>query len=181
MDHKFEKRVVLFFDLHAYSSIARELGSDVMSFIQAVFQNLGDEIVDREGKIIKYLGDSVLATFREGFEPAAIEAAIAMRKKFQELVKEFKIQTSTELEVGIGVGELVSGTFGHSSLRVEDIFGEIVNETAIICHHRGVAITEAVHEVVKNQYSWERLPDSKPKWRETGLRVWELSGQAGLE
>ena len=52
----------------------------------------------------------------------------------------------TELEIGIGSGEVEVGTFGHQSLRQKDVFGQEVNCTAVIGHHRGIAITETVYD-----------------------------------
>ncbi len=80
----------------------------------------------------------------------------------------------TELEVGIGSGEVMTGVFGHSSLRQKDVFGEEVNRAATIGYHRGIAITERVYDAVKGHYKTRRLPNFSVKWQDEPLQVWEV-------
>ena len=58
-----EERVVLFADVHDYSKISRALGVNAYSFLQEMYEKLGDIIVEHGGTIVKYLGDALLCAF----------------------------------------------------------------------------------------------------------------------
>ncbi|MBN1977925.1 MAG: adenylate/guanylate cyclase domain-containing protein [Anaerolineae bacterium] len=103
-------------------------------------------MVERQGVLVKYLGDGFLSVFPAGLEQHAVAGAIAMREAFAEMVRRWGAPADTELEVGIDAGEVAEGVFGHPTLRQRDVYGEAVNRAARIGHHRGVAITERVYE-----------------------------------
>ena len=123
---------------------------------------------------MKYLGDGFLSVFPAGLEQAAVASALSMRKAFSEMVKRWELPADTELEVGIGAGEVGEGIFGHRTLRQRDVYGEVVNQAAKIGHHRGVAITEQVYKKVRDSYAVRRLPDVALKWQAEPLKVWEV-------
>ena len=168
-------RVVLFTDIHNSSIAIQMLAERQYDFLQEFYETLGDIVVGHQGELLKYLGDGFLSVFPIGLEQEAITSALAMREAFSEMVRRWELPADTELEVGIAVGEVGEGVFGHRTLRQRDVFGEVVNRAAKIGHHRGVAITERVYEKVKDAYAVRRLPDVVLKWQEEPLKVWEVS------
>jgi adenylate cyclase len=170
------ERVVLFTDVHNFSIVAKTLAERQYEFLQELYETLGDILVGHQGELVKYLGDGFLSVFPVGLEQEAVASAIAMRKAFAEMVRRWGLPADTELEVGIGVGEVGQGVFGHRTLRQREIYGEVVNQAARIGHHRGVAITERVYEKVKDTYAVRRLPDVVLKWQKKPLKVWEVAG-----
>ena len=167
-------RVVLFTDVHNFSIAAQVLGERQYDFLQALYETLGDVVVEHQGKLVKYLGDGFLCVFPVALAQEAVASAIAMRETFSEMVMRWGLPPDTELEVGIGVGEVGEGIFGHRTLRQRDVYGQVVNQAARIGHHRGVAITERVYEKVKDAYAVRRLPDVALKWQAEPLKVWEV-------
>ena len=167
-------RVVLFTDVHNFSIASRVLAERLYDFLQELYETLGDILVGHQGELVKYLGDGLLCVFPIGLEQEAVASAIAMREAFSEMVQRWGLPADTELEVGIGAGEVGEGIFGHRTLRQRDVYGEVVNQAARIGHHRGVAITEQMDEKIKDVYAVRRLPDVVLKWREEPLKVWEV-------
>lgn len=167
-------RVVMFMDIHEFSIVMNGLGKNRYGFLQQVYERLGAVIIEHQGEIIKYLGDGMLCIFAAGAEEAAVACALELRKAFDNLVTDSKISHDTELEIGIGSGEVAVGTFGHSSLRQKDVFGDEVMHTAVIGHHRGIAITENVYQQVRDRYATRPLPELRVKWQAEPLRVWEI-------
>ena len=170
-----EECVVLFADVHDYSKISHVLGVDAYGFLQEMYEKLGDIIVEHSGTLAKYLGDALLCIFPAGTEDTAVACALKLRPAFARLVSRRGLSVETELEIGIGSGQVATGTFGHRSLLQWDVFGEEVNRAATIGHHRGIAITERVHDRVKSNYPVRRLPDFNVKWQTEPLKVWEVS------
>jgi class 3 adenylate cyclase len=104
----------------------------------------------------------------------AVECSLKLRPAFATLVKEWKLPAETELEIGLGLGEVAIGTFGHNSLQMKDVFGEEIDLAATIGHHRGIALTERLHAEIEAHYQTRPLPDLKVKWQETPLKIWEV-------
>jgi hypothetical protein len=67
------------------------------------------------------------------------------------------------LEVGIGAGKVEVG-----------VFGEEVNRTAMIGHHRETGITENAYEKVRLTHKTRALPEVRVKWQKGLLRFWEV-------
>jgi adenylate cyclase len=166
--------VVMFMDIHEFSIVMNGLGKNRYGFLQQVYERLGDVIVEHHGEIIKYLGDGLLCIFAGGAEVAAVACALELRRAFADLVREKNISHDTELEIGIGSGEVAVGIFGHSSLQQKDVFGDEVMHSAVIGHHRGIAITENVYRRVQDSYTTRQLPELPVKWQDEPLRVWEI-------
>ncbi|MCK5197778.1 MAG: adenylate/guanylate cyclase domain-containing protein [Spirochaetales bacterium] len=169
--------IVTFTDIHHFLVVVKVLKEKQSDFLQEFYEILGEIVVDHGGELIKYLGDGFLCVFPEDLESEAVASALEMRKAFSKIVNNWKLPSDTELEVGIAGGEIYEGVFGHSSLRQRDIFGDVVNQSAIIGHYRGVAITEWVYERVKDKYTVCRLPDVNLKFQEKPMKVWEVEEQ----
>ena len=173
-DYQKTERVFVFCDAHHFSSLMVELADEQPAFIQAFYERVGDAVVNRRGTLIKYIGDAILSVFPKGTEAEAVECGIEMRRQYAALIEEFGAKTESDLEIGIGAGEVYFGTFGHPSLRTTDVFGEKVNETAIIMHYRGVAVTEDVKKALGDRFDLVRQPDVKPKWSDKAVAIWDV-------
>ena len=103
-----------------------------------------------------------------------MECSLELRKAFSSIITRRNLPPDTELEIGIGSGEVGIGMFGHRSLMQKDVFGEEVNRAAMIGHHRGIAMTETVYDKVKTRYETRKLPDFEVKWQDEPLKVWEV-------
>ena len=169
-----EERVVLIADVHDYAQISRALGADGYSFLQEMYEQLGDIIVAHGGTIVKYLGDALLCVFPAGAERQAVDCALRLRPAFAHIVSRRGLSVETELEIGLASGLVATGTFGHRSLLQWDVLGEEVNVAATIGHHRGIAITEHVYDQVKSNYPVRRLPDLNVRWQTEPLKIWEI-------
>ena len=173
-DITIEERVVLFADVHNYSKISRELGADGCSFLQEMYEKLGDIIVAHSGAIVNYLGDALLCIFSAGTEDKAVDCALKLRTAFAQIVSRRGLSVETELEIGISSGQVTTGTFGHPSLLQWDVLGDEVNRAETIGHHRGIAVTERVYDRVQSHYPIRRLPDLNVKWQTEPLKIWEV-------
>jgi len=139
-----------------------------------MYETLGDIVVEHGGAIVKYLGDALLCVFPAGAEAAAVQCALKLRPAYTQIVRCRGLSVETELEIGIGSGQVATGIFGHRSLLQWDVLGEEVNRVALIGHHRGIAITERVCEQVKSSCALRPLPDVTVKWQAEPLKVWEV-------
>ena len=123
------------------------------------------------------MGDAVFAVFDRGAEFVAVTSGLQIRERVTNLARLFRVDDITEAELGISSGRVGFGTFGHPSLRVTDVCGEVVNEAAVIMHHRGIAITRSVYDVVAAVVKCRALPGIAAKWRDTPIDRWEVIEQ----
>jgi adenylate cyclase len=172
--YEFADKVVMFCDIHDFSKITIRIGRTYPDFVQRYYSEIGEIIVRSGGKIIKYLGDAILAIFEMGAETEAVNCAKTMREKYAFLMKELNLETESDLEVGMSSGKICQGRFGHESLMLWDIFGRIVNEAAAIGHYRGIALTEAVQGRIADEIETKRLPDMQVKWQDEPLKIWAV-------
>ena len=178
-EYRTEDLVVLFTDLHEFSIVLRAMGpTGGLAFLNAMYCRHGEIAAAGGGKIIKYIGDAMLFVFPAGDRRVAVREAIAcarrMRVDYADQVRSAGISHETELETGLAIGVVERGIVGHDTCRVDDVSGEAVNRAAMICHYRGVAVTDAVKQLLDEQVECFRLPDRKLKWQEEPLVVWAV-------
>ncbi len=174
-----EERVILFTDVHHFSIVFTTLAENTYIFLQEMYEELGDIIVDHEGEILKYLGDGMLCGFPAGCENEAVECSLKMRKAFAAMVRRTGLPSEIELEVGIGSGSVAAGDFGHRSFRQRDYVGEEINRVAMIGHFQGIAVTERVYEKLNTNYETLRLPDVTMKRQAEPLKIWAVAEPPG--
>jgi len=170
-------RVVLFCDCHQFSLVQLSLGDRTFGFLDELYRRGGECLVRNGGRIIKYLGDAILATFLGDCGDDAVLAAECLRREYAVLVREHGIDLETDMEVGLSLGDVQEGELGHDTLRGFDVFGECVNEAAMIGHHRGIAVTGALRTRLSAAIRVRELEPYRPKWRATPLEVWEVVGR----
>lgn len=173
-DYEMKNIVILFTDVYNFSKIGVFLQDKIYDFVQEMYETLGDIIVEKDGEILKYMGDAILSIFPENSEIMAVECAKEMRKAHRELLEKYDISIESPLQVSIGSGNVAVGIFGHKSLLMKDVFGETVNETAIILHHKGITVTKEVYEKVSHKFKLTALEDQELSWREKPLEIWEV-------
>lgn len=172
-------RVVLFTDVHNFSTATHVLAERQCDFLQELYETLGDIVVEHQGRLVKYLGDGFLCVFAAGLERQAVDSALALRTAFSDMVRRWDLPAEVELEVGIDAGQVGEGVFGHRTLRQWDVWGEVVNRAARIGHHRGVAVTRRVVDQVQDTHAVRRLPDVALKRESEPLEIWEVERRSG--
>lgn len=172
-----EDRVILFLDVHNFSIAANCFAGQFHTFLQEMYERLGEIITAHHGQIVKYMGDSILCVFPADNAMQAVACACTLRQTFAHMVSSHGLPGDTELETSLTSGQVVSGVFGHRSLRHWDVFGEAVNQATVIGHYRGIIVTESVYEQIKRQCETQRLPDLRVKWRDQPLQVWAVVEQ----
>jgi len=131
---------VWFADVAGYSARAAEDECGALQLIE-ILQALSREIVGRyEGRIVKFIGDAVLAEFPS--TALAVQAAAALNKAYLE--QSAATGHSHSLTVGVHVGDVAVGWDG-------DLYGDAVNAAARIQE------AAAPGQVVASQDVWRQL------------------------
>ena len=167
-------RIILFCDCHNFGFLVSELGDALFEFMDDFYRRCGECIASRGGRIIKYLGDSILATFPEDAADRTVAAAVCARAEYAALIEALGTEVESDLEVGISLGPVQEGVVGHESLRAFDVLGECVNQAAMIGHHRGIAVTEPLRSRLSAAYETRPLQTLSLKGAAEPVSVWEV-------
>lgn len=108
--------VILFADIAGYTDLSARDEDRALALV-SIFQAAAREAVDQHGgRIVKFLGDGVLAEF--GTAEAAARAALELRGEFAE--RTAASGTPSKLRVGLNLGEIATDGSG-------DVYGDGVN------------------------------------------------------
>lgn len=156
---KRETSVIVMMDMTDFGQGVRDLEDEkIVAFLSAYYDEMGEVVQRHGGRLVKYLGDAVLATFPESKVLQAVQCGMEAVKVFGGFAQRRDIAVG--LSVGVHLGEVSAGTFGHASYLQQDVVGRAVNLAGVACAKgEGLHITEACYT---------KLDPAPPQLHETG-------------
>lgn len=161
-DNEIIEATVIFIDICGFTKISENESPDnVVKLLNNYFDVMVKEIIAQNGIIDKFIGDCVMAVFKDEFHlDRAIEASIAIRNSISNLPQENGF--SPQVSIGINSGEMISGNIGSVTLKRLDftVIGDSVN---IAQRLQGVAklgqilLPEKCYEKVKSSFTFEKI------------------------
>ena len=126
---------VLFCDIRSFTTISESLAADELKkLLNHFFTPMTRIIFEKRGTIDKYVGDMIMAFWGAPVQnPAhsqhAVEAALAMLEKVDELRPEFAERNWPRVDIGIGIntGLMNVGDMGSEYRRAYTVIGDAVN------------------------------------------------------
>ena len=138
---------ILFADVAGYTALSSHDEDLALVMIQA-FQPISRKLVgEKGGRVVKFLGDGMLAEFSS--LDSAVNAAHALQNSFPYL-EEVK-KSNVSLRVGVHLGDIVFGEDG-------DVYGSGVNVASRIEGHAplaGVVISDSAYQQVRHRRHYE--------------------------
>lgn len=127
-DHTRTNLTVMFTDIRSFTPLAESLSEKkTFEFINEYFACLGPVVRQHNGVIDKYIGDAIMALFKNPDD--AVLAGLAM----VDVLKEFNHKRGGKpIEMGIGLhtGEVMLGTIGEQYRMEGTVIGDVVNLAA---------------------------------------------------
>lgn len=126
---------VLFSDVRSFTTISEKLTAQgLKQLLNRYFTPITKIIFDNQGTIDKYVGDMVMAFWGAPLDDPkhaahAVDSALAMLKKVDELKNEFGAEGLPRIDVGVGIntGTMNVGDMGSSYRRAYTVLGDAVN------------------------------------------------------
>ena len=125
---------VLFSDLRSFTQLSESLNPmQNFEFLNSYLKRMEPPIQDHGGFVDKYIGDAIMALFRdretERSADAAVQTAIALRKELEKFNAERVAEGQVRIDFGIGIntGELMLGTVGSENRLDTTVIGDTVN------------------------------------------------------
>ena len=125
---------VLFSDLRSFTKFSESLSpKQNFKFLNSYLKRMEPYIQEHNGFVDKYIGDAIMALFRDGEEEKSAEAALRTALALRIARKEFNIHRSKsnyqsiDFGVGINTGALMLGTVGSENRIDTTVIGDTVN------------------------------------------------------
>lgn len=170
---------VAFIDICHFTSISeREKPDTVVSLLNNYFDVIVNEIIAQQGIVDKFIGDCVMAVFKDAFHlDRAIEASLAIRNKLKSVPESHGF--SPKVSIGINSGEMISGNIGSASLRRLDytVIGDVVNTAQRLQSVAGagqILIKEDNYQLVKESFNCNKIGAVSLKNKAEEIIVYEV-------
>ncbi|MCL2932356.1 MAG: ATP-binding protein [Trichodesmium sp. MAG_R03] len=177
------KMAIFFSDIRSFTTISEEMTSqETFAFVNGYLKEVCPEIRDRNGLIIKFLGDGIMAVFPDSVDDA-VQSAIAQLKKLQEYNQTLLSKGWIPVKIGIGIhwGHMMVGIVGEEGRMSGDAFSNNVNLTARLeglTKFYGVSllISESAFNCLKNpqKYQIRFLDRASVKGIDEPINVYEV-------
>jgi len=183
-DNEISEGTVAFIDICGFTSITEKEPADkVVKMLNAYFDIMVKEIIKQEGAVDKFLGDSVMASFKGEFHlDRAIESCLAIRAAIQNSdIGIGAIAYKPEVSIGINSGDMVWGNIGSSTLRRLDytVIGDAVNVASRLqsAAEKGqILISESNFHKIKESFVCNKIGEIEMKNKTIPLMVYEVMG-----
>lgn len=125
---------VLFSDLRSFTQLSETLNPvQNFEFLNSYLKRMEPSIQNHGGFVDKYIGDAIMALFRdrenERSADAAVQTALALRRELVKFNQKRVEQGQAAIDSGIGIntGELMLGTVGSENRLDTTVIGDTVN------------------------------------------------------
>jgi adenylate cyclase len=153
------KLVIAVHDMAGYTRAAKEADELALArFMDDYYALAAAEVRSGGGRLVKLIGDAILAVFPEEKCVEAVEAMSRLREGAAEVARRHGVRVQPG-HTNVHLATVASGDFGPEGDRRYDVIGSGVNHTFLLGgrHGDGVHISEAV---------FRRLPnDARAAWR----------------
>ncbi|HNT50783.1 MAG TPA: adenylate/guanylate cyclase domain-containing protein [Cyclobacteriaceae bacterium] len=148
---------VAFIDICGFTAISENEKPDtVVKLLNSYFDVIVKEIIAQGGYIDKFMGDAVMAVFKDDYHlDRALDACLAVREQVNKL-PETESTYKPLVSIGINSGEMISGNIGSANLRRLDytVIGDTVNTA------QRLQSAAAPGQIVINQKAFEQIKTS---------------------
>jgi adenylate cyclase len=142
-------------DVRDFSPLAQQLGPVELGLaLGRFYEHIGAIVEGHHGRIVKFIGDGVIAVFIGGdHRLAALEAIAEMVKSRQKFLDDNVGRKLPVLDYAVGAasGTVLAGELGTDKLRFYDVLGQPVNQAFRVC---ALATRRAVSNLV-DAATWE--------------------------
>lgn len=176
---------ILFFDIRNFTSFSeKKNASEVVEYLNYIF-NFCIEIINKNNGIInKFLGDGFMAVFGAPISNGndVKNSTVASLEILQRIEFEVQEKNIPETNIGIGIhaGEAVTGNIGSSSRKEYTIIGDVVNLASRVEQlnkqfNSKILITEEVKKFLEEKDELNFLDEVLVKGRVEKVKIFKLA------
>lgn len=156
---RMHKRVIAVLDLVGYTrACAGRDDLEVAAFLDDYYVTCVNAIREAGGRVVKFIGDAVLAVFEPEQCAAAVQRVLALNNEIERTAASHRIACSAGANIHLAT--IAEGELGPDGHRAYDIIGTGVNHTFTMGAGAGVRISEPVYRQLPSE---QRSPWDKQK------------------
>ena len=160
---------ILYADVADYSRLTGQDELGTHKQLGAALDLISDEIKSKDGRVVHYAGDAVLADF--GSVVAAVDCAVSIQLRLAESNAQVSDDKSLQFRIGVNLGEVIVDR--------DDIYGDGVNIAARLeglAKPGGICISGRVFEQVENklEVGYDYLGEREVKNIKKPVRVYQV-------
>ncbi len=173
---------VVFIDICHFTSISETASADnVVLLLNNYFDVMVKEIIAQGGYIDKFIGDAIMAVFRDDFHlDRALDAALAVRSAIDKLPDILQgVTFSPKVSIGINTGEMICGNIGSNNLKRFDytVIGDVVNvaqRLQVAAKEGQILINENTYDRVKESFECKSIGEVVLKNKAKAVKAYEV-------
>jgi class 3 adenylate cyclase/tetratricopeptide (TPR) repeat protein len=172
---------VMFADISGYTALTEKLDPEaVRDLVNACFDHLVPIIEKYDGKVVRFIGDEIMATFgapvvHENDPERALRTALEMMDELATFNANYNIDMG--IHIGINTGLVIAGGIGSEGQQQYGVTGDAVNLAARLrdASERGeIYVGPDTHRLVAPLFRFERLEPMQVKGKSEPVQVYRL-------
>ena len=173
---------VLVLDIEGFTGFAADHSpSEVIATLDEFLSDAADRIGARQGVVISYTGDGLLASFNA---PLEIEQPELMATNAAIDLADLAANSGFRARIGLAAGELVSGSIGSRSRMAFTVYGATVNRASrleTLCKKlvRSILVDGAMARAIEPTYALEPMGEVELRGSKRAEPVFALPTEAG--
>lgn len=185
---------VLFSDIRGFTTISERMkADDLAKFMNDYLSPMTEIVLENRGTIDKYMGDAIMAIFGAPVEYAnhaekAVDTALKMMEKLEELKMAWKAQGLPPIDIGIGIntGEMSVGNMGSKRIMAYTVMGDSVNlgsrlEGINKKYHTHIIISEYTRAVISADYIVREVDRVRVKGKNLPVTIYEVVAKGSVD
>ncbi|HNK94737.1 MAG TPA: ATP-binding protein [Leptospiraceae bacterium] len=174
---------VVFSDIRSFSTLSETMTpQENFNFVNAYFKRVSPKVREYNGIIVKYVGDAIMAVFKEKTEDA-IDSAIAQLNELSIYNKKRVANGYLPIHTGYGIhsGFMMLGMIGETNRMQGDAFSDHVNLTSRLegltkYYGASIIISSIVLGKIQDQskYAIRYLDRVRVKGRKQPIEIYEI-------
>ena len=175
---------VIFADIVGFTPRAEKMDpASIAQLLNEYFSRMADVILEYDGTLDKFIGDCIMAVFgapyaQEDHAVRAVQVALEMRRRLQELNQERRGEPPIEIRMGINSGRVVAGPIGSLKRKEITVLGDTVNIASriegAVAEAGQIVIGERTWDLAKKHFDMNDLGTVALKGKEKSVRVFEV-------
>ena len=179
---------ILFTDIRGFTSMSEKMEPErVVTTLNEYFSDMIDIVFKHNGTLDKIIGDELMVLYGapisgDNDTQRAVETAVEMQEKINDLNKERERRNESPILVGAGInkGLVVSGNIGSRDLMDYTVIGDTVNVASRLCAAAGpgeIMVSESVYKIIKGSFCSKKLSPIKVKGKEKKVPVFLITNK----
>ena len=175
---------VFFADIRGFTRISEQLSPEaVMQLLNAYLSVVADAVVQHDGIVNKFVGDSIMAVWnapqsQPDHALLAVKAAWGAQQKLAELRQSENRPLPVQIGIGINTGVAVAGNVGSAGRSEYTVIGDSINTASRICSStpgNEVWIGPETYNQTKDYIETDELEPQNLKGKSEPIKVYRVT------